>query len=31
MKRLIAMAVINVEKNDDNKTLVYIKEFKKRE
>jgi len=28
MKRLIAMAVIGVEENDDNKTLVHVKRLK---
>jgi len=31
MKRLIIMVVIGVEENDDNKVLIYVKEFKKRE
>jgi len=26
---LITMAVIDVEKNDDNKALIYVKKFKK--
>ena len=31
MKRLITIAVIDAEENDDNKTLVYVKGCKKRE
>jgi len=30
MKRLIAMAVIGVEENDDNKILVHVKRLKMR-
>jgi len=31
VKRLLTMAVINVEENDDNKVFVHVKGFKKRE
>ncbi|KYN15785.1 hypothetical protein ALC57_11991 [Trachymyrmex cornetzi] len=31
VKRLITMAVIGVEENDDNKTLIYVKGHEKRE